>query len=116
MHGKFRPLSPGKAGSQGPPPPPVCSVFVFSYHRGCEDYSFTRDGYGIFNMLTNWDVCCTHKGGSDTNKSAQELTQEGQKNGPSPCPTRGSNPGSLDLNSDALTTELRPLSNRDIII
>ena len=31
-----------------------------------------------------------------------------KKNCPSPCPTRGSNPGSLDLKSDALTTELRP--------
>ena len=51
------------------------------------------------------------KGGqSDTNKSAQELTREleGQKNCPSPCPTRGSNPGSSYFNSDSLTTELRP--------
>ena len=32
----------------------------------------------------------------------------------SPCPARGSNPGSLDLNSDALTTELRLLSHSSI--
>ena len=31
---------------------------------------------------------------------------------PSPCPARGSNPGSSDLNSDALTTELRPLLHK----
>ena len=33
---------------------------------------------------------------------------EGQKKCPSPCPARGSNPGSSDLNSDALTTGLLP--------
>ena len=32
----------------------------------------------------------------------------GQKNCPSPCPDRGSNPESSDLPSDALTTELLP--------
>ena len=31
-----------------------------------------------------------------------------KKNCLSPCPGRGSNPGSSDLNSDALPTELRP--------
>ena len=49
---------------------------------------FTMDGYGIFNMRTNLSVCRTHKGGSGTNKSAQELTLEGQqkKTVPHPAP------------------------------
>ena len=38
------------------------------------------------------------------------VDSEGQKNCSSPCPTRGSNPGSSHLNSYSLTTELRPLS------
>ena len=38
------------------------------------------------------------------------VDSEGKKNCASPCPAGGSNPGSADLNSDALTaTELRPL-------
>ena len=45
-------------------------------------------------------------GGAGTNdyKSAKELTRRDRKN----CSARGSNPGSSDLNSDALTTESRP--------
>ena len=89
---------------------------------GCEAYSFTTDGYGIFSVLTNLRACRTHEGegggsggeggrggGSDTNKSAQELIQRDIKtvsHSASPCV--GSNPGSSDYNSDALTTELRP--------
>ena len=55
---------------------------------GCDAYSFTTDGYGIFNMRKNVGACQTHEGGSGTNKSAQELTQFSC---PSPCPIRGSN-------------------------
>ena len=73
-------------------------------------YSFTTDGYGIFNVRKIvLGACRTDEDGSDTNKSAQELTRRDiKKHCFSPCPARGSNPGSLDLNSDALTTELRP--------
>ena len=36
---------------------------------------YMKDGYGIFNVYTNLGACChTHKGGSGTNNSAQELT------------------------------------------
>ena len=55
----------------------------------------------------------THEGGggggsgSGTNKSAQELTRRDRKT-LSSCPARGSNPGSSDLNSNALTNETRP--------
>ena len=38
----------------------------------------------------------------------QELTRRDRKNCSSPCPAKGSNPGSSDLNSDSLTTEPRP--------
>ena len=56
-------------------------------------------------MHTNLGACQrTHEGVSGTNKSAHELICR-QKNCSSPCPTRESNPGPSDLNSDALTTE-----------
>ena len=55
-------------------------------------------------------VCRTHEGGSGINMYVQEFDPEGYKNCPSPCPARRSNPGSLDLNSEALTIELRPRS------
>ena len=45
----------------------------------CEAYSFTTDGYGIFNVCTNLGACPTHEGGSGTNKSAQELTRRDRK-------------------------------------
>ena len=49
------------------------------YTTGCEAYSFTTDGYEIFNVRTNLGACSTHEGGSDTNKSAQELTRGTEK-------------------------------------
>ena len=52
---------------------PVCSVFVLPT-TSCEAYSFTTDGYVIFNVHTNLGARHTHEGGSGTNKSAQELT------------------------------------------
>ena len=54
--------------------------FSFFHTTGCEVYSFTTDGCGIFNMRTHLGACCTHEGGSGTNKSAhQELTQRDKK-------------------------------------
>ena len=65
--------------------------------------------YGIFNVRTNLGACHAHEGGSATKTSAQELTRRDRKHAPSPpCPAKGSNPGCSDLNSVALTTELRP--------
>ena len=67
---------------------------------------------GIFNVRTNLGPCRTHEGGLGTNKSEQELTRRDRKHTvPHPAPPRGSNPGSSDLNSDSLTTELRPPVN-----
>ena len=109
---------PGKASSHSTALPnfsPLCAVFSFFHTTGCDAYSFTTDGYGIFNVsITDLGACRTHEGGrgrggggSGTNKSAHELTRK-DRNCTSPCPAMGSNPGSSDLNSDSLTTELRP--------
>ena len=84
---------------------PLWAMFLCLHTTGSEAYSFTTDRYGIFNVRTNLGACCSHEGGSGTNKSAQELTQRDRKNCPSSCRTWGSNPWSSDLNSDSLTTD-----------
>ena len=89
-------------------------MFSYFYTTDCEAYSFTTDGYEIFNMHTHLGACHTYEVGSGTDKSAQELTrmdkkEKEEKSCLSSNPTRGSNPGSSDLNSDVLTTELGPL-------
>ena len=33
------------------------AVFLCDPTTGCEAYSFTRDGYGIFNVRTNLSAC-----------------------------------------------------------
>ena len=42
----------------------VYAVFVCDRTTGCEceAYSFTTDGYGIFNVRTNVGACCAHEG------------------------------------------------------
>ena len=53
----------------------LCAVFSCFHSTGCEAYSFTTDGYGIFNVRKNLGACRTHGGGSEgTSKSAQQLT------------------------------------------
>ena len=84
--------------------PSVCTVFLCEHTTRCEAYSFTADGYGIFNLRTHSGACCTHEGGSGTNKSAQELTRRDRKTVSHPAPgARGSNPGSSDYKSDTLS-------------
>ena len=62
------------------------------------------DGCGIFNLCAKLGACHVHEGGSGIDKSAQELTRRDRKTVPRPvCPVRGLNPGSSDLNSDALS-------------
>ena len=80
------------------------AVFLCFHTASCEANSFTTDGYGIFDVHTNLDVCRTHK------QVCTRVDSQGQTNFSSPCPARGSNPGSSDFNSDSLTTELRPPS------
>ena len=71
MHGKFRLLSQGKAIAatvrRYPQPFGVmlgfflCAVFsCFRHTTGGEAYSFTTNGYRIFNVCRN---CRTHEGG-----------------------------------------------------
>ena len=86
--------------------PPLCAVFSCFYSTGCEAYSFTTDEYGMFTMRTNVGVCSTHEKGSGPNKSAQELTWDGQKKTlflTPPLPAmQGIEPRVVrDLNSDA---------------
>ena len=78
----------------------VYAVFLCDRTAGCVAYSFTTDGYGIFNMRTHLGACRTYESGSGTNKSAQRGRD--RKTAPHPAPARGSNPGSSDLNSRSL--------------
>ena len=89
---------------------PVCTVFSCFHTAGCEAYSFTTYEYGIFNVRTNLAACRTHEGGVRHKQVCTRLDSEGLgEKTLSRCPARGSNPGCSDLNSDARTTELRPL-------
>ena len=115
MHRKCRLLSLGKASSHSTAlpsfPPPVCSVFVFPFHRlwSLLFSIFITDGYGIFNVRTSLGAYRTHEGGSDTKKSAQGMIRRDRKTIPHPVPPpEDRNPGSSNLNSDALTTDPRP--------
>ena len=40
----------------------VRAVFLCEHASGCEAYSFTTDGYGIFNARTNLPACRTRVG------------------------------------------------------
>ena len=66
------------------------------------------DGYGIFNVRTNLSACRKQVWYKQV---CTKVDLEGQKNCCLPCPARGSNPGSLDLNCNSLTTELRSPSH-----
>ena len=67
MQWKFGLLSLRKASSHSTALCPawvfffLCSVFVFPYHRLWGLYSFTTDGYGIFNVRTNLGARLTHE-------------------------------------------------------
>ena len=73
-------LSPGKASSHSTALPSRFCFFlpyVQCFHpTGCEAYSFTTGGYGIFNVRTNvGGVPYTRRGvRSGTNKPAEEWT------------------------------------------
>ena len=65
-------------------------------------------------MRKHVGACRTHEvgggggGGGGGGVQAQDLARRDREIVPHPAPTRGSNPGPSDLNSDSLTTELRP--------
>ena len=109
MHGKFGMLSLGKASSHSAALPRSLLLFflcvVFSCLRTfhCEAYSFTTDGYGIFNMRANLGACYAHEWGSCRHKQVcKRGDSEGQKNCVSPRLARGLNLGSSDLNTNAI--------------
>ena len=73
--------------------------FQSCFHTtGCEAYSFTTDGYGIFNLRTNLGAYHTQERESGTNRSAQELTRRDRKNVSHPPPPGDRTQGSSDLN------------------
>ena len=51
---------------------------VWPYHR-LWSYSFTTDGYGIFNVRTKLGTCRTQEGGPGTDNWAQELNRRDRK-------------------------------------
>ena len=57
-HGKPETISPRKASCDSPATQPylitslVYAAFLCDHITGCEAYSFTTDGYGIFNVST----------------------------------------------------------------
>ena len=59
--------------SLGVEPSIICSILC-SQTTDWEASTFTQDGCEMFQECTHLAVCCTHKGGSGTNKSAQEWT------------------------------------------
>ena len=85
----------------------LCAVFSCFHTKGCEAHSLQQ--MDMESLTCTHIACCMHEGESGTYKSAR-VDWEGRKKFPSPCPARGMNPGSSDLNSDSLTTELRPWS------
>ena len=112
-HRKFGSLSPQKASCDRIALPTLIELipnllyaaFLCDLNTGCEAYTVATDGYGIFSVRANLGACRTHKGVSVTSKCAEELTRSDKKThpvSPSSCQTRGSNPGSLDLNSDSI--------------
>ena len=111
MHRQFGLLSPGKASSHSMALPNfffLCAVFSRFHTTGCEAYSFTTDGYGILMYTQIWVRAVHMKGGQAKTNLYKSWLGGTEKNCLSPCPTRGSNPESSDLNSEALTTELHP--------
>ena len=63
------------------------AIFFGDHTTGIEAYSFTTDGYEIFNVRTHLGARRTHEGGSGTNQSAQELTGGGMgTTAPPPAP------------------------------
>ena len=107
----------------------LCAEFSCFYTTGCEFYSFMTDGFGIFNVRTK-SGCVSRtytRRGVRHKQVCIRVDSEERKTVPhpdlcgwlgvkqqlsiylsSPCPARGLNPGSSDLNSDSLTTELCP--------
>ena len=104
---------------------PCVTMFSCFNTTGCEAYSFATDEYGIFNKRTNLGACRTHErgvggggwvlGSCRHKQVCTRVDSGGQKKVflILPCPAKGWNPGSSDLISDSLTTELRHKCTRN---
>ena len=90
----------------------VYAVCLCGHTTGFVAYSWQM-AMGSLMCAQIWVRAVHTKGGSGT-RSLHKLTRERQKNCPSPCPARGSNPGSLGLNSDALPLSYVPRRQRSI--
>ena len=111
MHGKLGLLSQGKASSHSTALAsfsPLRAMFPCFQTTGCEAYSFTIDGYEIFNVRTHVGACCSHEWGSGTNMSAQELNRRDKTSARHAAPPRGRTQG-LGI-SDSLPAGLCPPS------
>ena len=88
-----------------PPPSPLCVMFSCFYATGCKTYSFTADGYDIFNVRTHLGASRSllARTGVRHKHVCTRVDSEWQKKKSPPCPARGSNPGSSHFNFDALT-------------
>ena len=64
----------------------VYETNLCDHTTGYEAYSFTTVGHRIFNVCTHLGACRTHEGGSDTKKSAQELSRRDRKTVSHPAP------------------------------
>ena len=64
----------------------VSAVFLCDHTIGCEAYSLRPMEMGYLTCAQMWVPCRTHKGGSGTNNSAQELTRRDRKTAADPAP------------------------------
>ena len=86
----------------------VYAIFLCDNTTGCEAYSFfTTDGCGIFIVCRNVGVSYT-QWGVRHKQICTRIDSGGQKNSASPCPAKGSNPGSSDFKSNALPLSYVP--------
>ena len=101
---------PASPSSCPPPPPsPVCSIFRVSISSAVRPTLLRQMDMGSFSCAQMWVHAVYTRRVSDTKKSAQEVTRRDIHIACRPLPARGSNPGSWVWNSEALTTEPRPL-------
>ena len=101
-------------GTKLPPPPPTTCVggFRVSITPTLMPTVLRHMDMGSLTCAQIWVRARIHPkgggGGGGGVRHKEVVDSEGHKSGMRPCPARGSNPGSSDGNSDALTTDLRP--------
>ena len=97
--------------SPTPPPPPLCAAlrcFCVSIPLAVRPTPLQQMCMGSLTCAHIWMCGVDAEGGQAQSSLLTRVDSEGRKHYCSPCPARGSNPGSLNFNSDSLTTELCP--------